>query len=243
MAELSDDQLEDFSITYRREIVFHLRQLIKSGERVIVIYDEGRESLVTVLLHIDEANNRLIFDWGGSETASEKLLASERAFFVATPLGVRNQFATSEFVRTTYESRPAFAAPIPRKFIRLQRRQFFRLALPLMHRPTCRFTVGDRATQWELSVINIGVNGIGLETQGSQLPFTIGQVLPSAVIDLGKFGRIETDLDVRHYELVTRAAKATVHMGCRFVALSPAHEVAIQKLMIQVQREDPTRHG
>lgn len=243
MIQNTEERLEDFTITYRQEIVFHLRQLINSGERVVVMFDEGRENLLTVLLDLDEESDTLIFDWGGSEAANQRLLNSSRAFFVATPVGVRNQFAATQFWKTTYESRPAFATRIPERFVRLQRRQYFRLTLPMTHRPSCTFLLGDENVLWQMSVVDIGINGVGLETHGAELPFTIGQIIPCAVIDLGKPGKIETDLDVRHYEIISRGSRQVAHMGCRFVSLTPAQELMVQRLIIHIQREERARLG
>lgn len=244
MSQLVDEQLEDFTITYRREIVFYLKQLIDAGERVMVSFDEGRESFVTILLRVDESRNVVILDWGGSEVVNKRLLQASRAYVIGNPGGVRNQFSTGPFVETAFMSRPAFAAPIPERFVRLQRRQYFRLALPMIHRPTCSFFAGDSPEPWKMAVVNIGVNGVGLEADGSRLPFVIGQVLDNATIDLDKIGGIvETDLDVRHYELITRGSRQVVHMGCRFVSLSPAQEHAIQRFIMHAQRDEKARHG
>lgn len=244
MIQAADEPLDDFTITFRREIVFHLLRLIDAGERVTVSFDEGRESFVTILLRVDEERNALILDWGGSEVVNKRLLNAQRAYVVATPGGVRNQFSTGPFLETTYQSRPAFKAPIPDKFMRLQRRQYFRLALPMTHRPSCAFVTGDNLSPWQMAVVNIGINGVGLETDGSQLPFVAGQIIPDAVMDLGKpGGHIEADLDVRHYELINRGARKIVHVGCRFVSLSPAQEHAIQRFIMHAQRDEKARYG
>lgn len=240
----TDEQLEDFTITYRQEIIFYLRQLIEAGERAIVSFDEGRESFVTILLEVDEAENAVILDWSGSETTNRRLLRTERAFVVASPGGIRHQFATGPFKELLWQSRPAFSAPIPDRFVRLQRRQFFRLSLPLFHRPTCSFVAGDTPSKWQMAVVDIGANGVGLETEGSSLPFVIGQILRNATIDLGKIGGlIRTDLDVRHYELLSRGSRHVVHMGCRFVSLTPAEEHAIQRFIMHAQRDEKARFG
>ncbi len=241
---LTDEALEDFTITYRPEIIFHLRQLIASGERALVSFDEGRETFVTILLDVDVARNALILDWGGSETTNKRLLSAERAFVVASPGGIRHQFATGPFKETTWQSRPAFSAPIPDRFVRLQRRQFFRLALPLIHRPTCSFVAGDTPSKWQMAVVDIGANGVGLETEGSSLPFVVGQILRDATIDLGKTGGvIHTDLDVRHYELLNRGSRQVVHMGCRFASLTPLEEHAVQRFIMHAQRDEKARFG
>lgn len=238
-----DPSLESFTITTRREIVFYLRQLINDGERLNVMFDEGKETLLTVPLDVDEEKGALIFDWGGSENVNQRLLKSPRTTFVANPLGVRNIFHTNHIWQTTYQKRPAFATDIPDKYIRLQRREFFRLTLPISQRRACTFTCGEPAKQWQLVTMDIGLGGVGLETLETTLPFEFGQIIPRAEVDLGKFGKVTTDLEVRFIGTVTRGQKQAGRLGCRFVKISPAQENALQQFVTQVQREERAKLG
>lgn len=238
-----EENIESFASTFRSEIVFDLRQLIDDGVRINVLFDEGRETLLTVLLAVDEENDAVIFDWGGSESANRRLLESKRNFFVANPHGVRNQFVTSRVWETTYEGRPAFATPIPEKFVRLQRREFFRLTLPVTQRRPCRFTSGEEGTQWEMAVVDICLGGVGLETHLPKLPFERGQIIAGAVVDLDKFGLIEADLEIRYIDTVVHGRKQVTRLGCRFVNLGRVQEHQVQRFVTQVQREERARLG
>jgi c-di-GMP-binding flagellar brake protein YcgR len=128
---ITPEELERFSTNHRREILFHLYQLINDRERVSVIFNEGNEMFLTVLLDIDETQDLLIFDWGGSEVTNQKLLKSERNFFICTPLVVKNQFMTGAVRETSYQQRRAFVTHLPERYTRMQRREFFRMVLPL----------------------------------------------------------------------------------------------------------------
>lgn len=243
MANDNDDNLESFAITFRREIVFYLRQLINDGERINVIFDEGRETLLTVLLDVDEEANTVIFDWGGSEAANRKLLNASRVFFVANPQGVRNQFITTRVTETSYKKRPAFATTIPDKYVRLQRREFFRLHLPVTQRRPCTFKFGDDPKVWEMLVVDIGLGGVGLECQAASLPMELGQTIKGAIIDLGKFGKLQVDLEIRFKGTTTRGNKELSRLGTHFVRLSNAQENELQRFVTFVQREERARLG
>jgi flagellar brake protein len=243
MAHSYEEDLDSFTITFRREIVFYLRQLINDGERINVMFDEGRESLLTVLLDVDEEADTFIFDWGGSENINRKLLGSERASFVATPHGVRNQFAVGRIRETSYKKRPAFAAKIPDKYVRLQRREFFRMMLPMMQRRPCSFKTAASDKVWEMSVVDIGLGGAGLEAPVATLPFGVGQTLERVSIDLGKFGKLVADLEIRYAGSVSRGAKQSSRLGCHFVKLNQAQETELQRFITQVQREERAKLG
>lgn len=242
MVHTYEDNLESFTITFRREVVFYLRQLINDGERINVMFDEGRQTMLTVLLDVDDEEDTLIFDWGSSESVNRGLLKAPRAIFVANPVGVRNQFVTSKVWETTYKKRPAFATRIPDKFVRLQRREFFRLMLPMTQRRPC-IVSGDDGKQWEMLAVDIGLGGVGLESQATSLPFENGQILSRVRIDLGKFGKLEVDLEIRFKGAVTRGAKQAIRLGCHFVKINHAQENELQRFITQVQREERAKLG
>lgn len=239
---ISAEELEKFTTDNRREILFYLHQLVNDGERVSVIFAGGNETVLTVLLHVDEAEDRLIFDWGGSEISNRKLLQSERNHFVCMPGGVRNQFATGGVRETTFRKRAAFVTRIPKSYTRLQRREYFRLILPMTRRPTCGVAPPEGQAM-ELSVVDISIGGIAAELAGATLPFEIGQVLSRARIELKGIGTLEVDLEVRNRSEVTRGGKTNGRIGCRFVKLSHAMENQLQRFITEVQREERARLG
>jgi len=241
-SSITAEELEKFTTNNRREILFYLHQLINDGERVSVIFDEGRETILTVLLHIDEESDRLIFDWGGSELSNRKLLESGRNLFVCAPHGVKNQFSTGPVGTTEYKGRRAFVTRLPDQYTRLQRREFFRLILPMTRRPTCVLPREGGPTL-ELSVVDISIGGIAAEMPGGRLPFEIGQVLPRAHIELKGIGALDVDLKVRNSSEVQRGGKTSGRVGCEFVRLSHAMEHQLQRFITDVQREERARLG
>jgi c-di-GMP-binding flagellar brake protein YcgR len=243
MSSSNEENLESYTITFRREVVFYLRQLINDGERISVVFDEGRETVLTVLLDVDEEKNAIVFDWGGSESTNRRLLEANRIFFIAKPQGVRNQFITTRVRETTYKNRPAFITDIPDTYVRLQRREFFRMLLPMTQRRPCTFKMPGAEKVWEMSVIDLGLGGAGLESPMESLPFEVGQILPQVRIDLGKFGRIEVDLEIRYAGSASRGNKQVSRLGCHFVKLGRAQENELQRFITHVQREERAKLG
>ena len=50
----SDEELERCTLHSPREVIFQLRGMIKRGDRVTVLFQEGRQSFLTVLLDVSE---------------------------------------------------------------------------------------------------------------------------------------------------------------------------------------------
>lgn len=239
---ITAEELEKFTITNRREITFYLHQLINEGERVTVSFDGGRETILTVLLDVNEAEGMLIFDWGGSETSNQKLLRSERNHFVCAPHGVKNQFSTGPVYQTAHKKRQAFMTRLPDHYTRLQRREFFRLILPMTRRPPCIIKQEEGPTL-TLSVVDLSIGGIAAEMQGNKLPFDQGQIISKARIELKTIGTLEVDLVVRNNSEIQRGGKALGRIGCSFAKLSHAMENQLQRFITDVQREERARLG
>lgn len=239
---ITAEELEKFSTTHRREILFYLHQLVADGERVSVVFNEGSEMFLTLLLDIDEAQGLLVFDWGGSEETNQKLLKSERNFFVCAPHGVKNQFLTGAMRETAHQGRRAFVTRLPERYTRLQRREFFRLVLPLTRRPLSSLPQGE-GKPLQLPVIDISIGGIAMETPTATPPFEIGQHLPSSVIELKEGHTIEVELEVRNVSQLQRGNKVVGRIGCRFIGLSHHVEHVLQRFITDVQREERARLG
>jgi len=239
---ITSEELEHFTTNNRREIVFYLNQLINDGERVSVVFDGGNETVLTVLLRVDEEKNQLLFDWGGSELSNARLLRSDRNLFVCAPHGVKNQFSTGAVSETVFKGRRAFATRLPDSYTRLQRREFFRLILPMTRRPLCRIP-RNAGEMIELSVINISIGGIAAEMPGGKPPFEIGEILQGASIELKGIGTMTVDLVVRNHSEVQRGGKTHGRIGCNFVNLGNAKEHLLQRFITDVQREERARLG
>jgi flagellar brake protein len=239
---ITPEELDKFSTDHRREILFYLYQLIADGDRVSVVFNEGSEMFLTVLLAIDEAQNQLIFDWGGSEETNQKLLNSERNFFVCAPHGVKNQFLAGAVRETVHQGRRAFVTQLPTRYTRLQRREFFRLVLPLTRRPLCSLTQ-DEGKPEQFQVIDISIGGLALETPSATPPFELGQRLPGSVIELKDGHVLEVTLEVRNVSQLQRGNKFVGRVGCQFIELTHHDEHVLQRFITDVQREERARLG
>ena len=62
-----DDDIDAFTITREREILFQLHKLIIDHEPLSVFFDDGQESMLTMAIHVDEEKGQLYLDWGGSQ--------------------------------------------------------------------------------------------------------------------------------------------------------------------------------
>jgi len=232
----SDEDFERCTLSSRREILFQLRNLIRQSARVSVSFDEGRQSFLTVLIDVSEAENELYFDIGGSEETNRAFMKTERSLFAAVIEGIRLQFSARRATIVTWGNERVYAVALPNNMLRLQRREAFRLQLPASKPYLCRIRRGT-ANEEVLPINDISVGGIGILV-AEQLFYQPFELLENCWIDLREYGMLVVTLDVR-YVLAkeSRTGKTLWRMGCRFVNLPPLYDTLIQRFMVHIEVE------
>ena len=232
----SDEELERCTLHSPREVIFQLRGMIKRGDRVTVLFQEGRQSFLTVLLDVSEAKGLLYFDIGGSNEMNLAVLKSEQSTFTTHIDGVRVQFTARKGREVTLDGGPALAVPIPAKMLRLQRREFFRLQLPSTKPYICRIRRGTPQEK-ALPLHDISIGGVGMHSP-QPLDYEPLEKLENSWIDLHDSGVLAVTLEVRYVnQIESRTGRTLWHLGCRFVNLSPLNETLIQRFMARLEAE------
>lgn len=227
---------EQFFLSGGTEIAFALNDLIHRGELVTVSFNRGGEMILTTLLALDREEDRLIFDWGGSETASRRLLASERSVFVANPEGIKVQFICGAVFETTHGGRKAFATGLPDHVVRLQRRESYRVATPVGRPLLCRVeSAAEAPGQYPLHDLSVG--GFAFTAPVLPASWQAGAMLDRVHIMLPEFGEVAAAAEIRHVtRLDPRGSAPAFRVGCRFADLPHAMDVRIQRYIVALER-------
>ena len=232
----SDEELERCTLHSPREVIFQLRGMIKRGDRVTVLFQEGRQSFLTVLLDLSEDKGLLCIDIGGSNEMNQAFLKSEQSTFATFVDGVRIQFTAKKGREVTLNGETTFAVPIPASLLRLQRRECFRLQLPSTKPYICRIRRGSPQEK-ALPLHDISIGGIGIHAP-QPLDYEPLEKLENCWIDLHDSGVLAVTLEVRYITPIeSRTGKPFWHLGCRFVNLSPLNETLIQRFMARLEAE------
>jgi len=232
----TDEELERCTLSGRREILFQLRNLIRQNERISVTFDEGRQSLLTVLMDLSPDEGTLYFDVGGSEETNAAFLKSERCHFAGVVGGIRIQFFGKSPHLVKLNGKRVFAIEVPKSMLRLQRRDAFRLQLPLAKPYICRIR---RGTPGEIALPLYDISVCGLGIQLSEKPdIESMDKLDNCWLDLRDSGMFPVTIEVRYVrESESRTAKPIWHIGCRFINLPAASETIIQRFMAKIEVE------
>ncbi len=232
----TEDELERCTLTGRREILFQLRTLIRNKERISVVFDEGRQSFLTLLFDLSEEKNCLYFDIGGSEETNASFLKSERCQFMGVVDGIRLQFSAKSPRLVKIGGQEALSVTLPQSMLRLQRRDAYRLQLPTTKPYLCLLHPGT-PDELALPIYDLSVGGLGIQL-ADRPDFEPLQKIDNCRIDLRESGTLNVALEIR-YVMATesRVHKPVWHVGCSFINPTPSIETVIQRFMAKIEVE------
>jgi len=239
---LSDAEIEErFHITGSRAIIFTLAGYIKDGEQFSALF--GDELFVTTLLAVQPDQDRVIFDCSSAEALNQRLLRASRCRLAGRPGGVNVHFDAGAARKVEYDGRPAFAVALPKTIVRLQRRESFRIATPLVNplRFVCWLPDGK---ELKLTAFDISVSGIGLLLTELPPGFEAGLILEKCRFRLPDDAQdLQLSAQVQHITATeSRTGGRQWRAGVHFLNPSGNAEARLQRYIARLERERKERN-
>lgn len=227
-----------FLVSNRMEIIRILRGLTQHNEMVSAFFNGGNDLLLTAVLEVDPDNNAVILDYGSNEALNQRILNAEKIIFVTALDRVKVQFVSRRIATASHEHRPAFRIPLPEQMLRLQRREYYRLATPILNPIKCRMPVGQEEVL-EFPLVDISAGGIGMIVGSSpDERLTIGALYPGCRIELPGIGELEMTLRIQNlFEITLKNGSKAHRAGCQFIELRASVESLIQRYILKLERE------
>ena len=136
-------------------------------------------------------------------------------------------------------------APVPDSLLRLQRREYYRLATPATHGITCSVVVhgeGIDERRVDATVLDISGGGLAVMVPPEGTPFEPDREFHHCRINLPEVGTIETKMRVRSVFRISAAnGRPMLRAGCQFVRLPDSQVSMIQRYILRVERDRNTR--
>lgn len=235
---LGDD--DPFRITASREIIALLRSIEKSKSLIRMHDRRNNTAIITTLLELDTHNNAIIIDSAPDQALNNRLTALNEIFFETSLDRVHVKFTTTEITQCLHDNQPALRMAIPTEVSRVQRRDFFRIATPVVNPIRCVVPLpkGSNPGTASLPLDDISVGGIAIFDDGQLLDHTVGAIYNDCVIDLPGVGAITVNLSLAHAQTVNLPNDKTRHrLGCEFAAPSGATLNLVQRYVAALERE------
>ena len=249
------EDLEQYLLRGRREIRQLLQELIATRALISVHLQPGGLSFLSTLITLSEDEGWLFLDASPSETIRRRALDAEFMLCVTQLNKVRIQFHITNGSELQVEGRPALAVPVPDELMRLQRRDAFRLQVPLSHNLICvlpsqgpRYADGktvarpSRSQTTDAVVVDISASGMSIEIPFNKSTPTVGDQYENCQLRLPRDNMLEVTLEVRNYgRRIHGNGKEVLRLGCSFVSPPTQAAKVIQHYIFQTQREIKAR--
>lgn len=230
--------MQETLIDSQAEIGALLKQLSDANVTLSLSTLSGA-SVIASIWTIDASSDLLRLSVGGQESMLQPLLGGVEVVAVGYIDSIKVQFHLENLALARGESDLALNASFPKRLLRFQRRDSFRVR-PLMNaRPIAVLRHPDRPTvSLELRVLDVSIGGVALLLPDTNDPIAEGARIPRAMVSLDGDTRFQVDLTVRRVSQVGEDVKGNkgTRLGCEFVRLGGQDERALQRYIDLTQR-------
>ncbi|RLM20009.1 flagellar brake protein [Brenneria alni] len=239
MKAVDENLKEQFVKRNKLAICATLRELKKNDTTVMVYHSRGQ--FISKILDVIPNDNIFIFDLGGGDHESSRVLYAGTLAFVAEPAGAKVEFS-AEIARTIdFQGLPAFTAQLPELLYLIQRRSYFRINTPLWPPLLCRGELPDESN-FQFTIRDLSLGGLSLYTDRDTTGLlTKGDTICGVEMDLNEYGLFSLDLQFVGQSTMKDVdnkgeVKITHRLSFKFPTLSAAQERDLQQVIFDLER-------
>jgi len=238
--EYGTENQSPFQIVSRREIVSLLSGIAERNEMVTLVYQGGTEIMLTRIIAVDDKKNRVYLDCSQNAAMNDVVVHSTDIVIETSLDKVRVFFNAQHVNACDYISEPALCIDIPVSIVRLQRREFFRVNIPLDRLIDCNLPLDGGI--YHLELVDISCGGVAMMDDRHLLSTAPGETYKKCSIDLGDYGQVETGLVVRNFQDISFPnGKSNRRLGCQFIDTPPSMMTIVQRYIMHLERERNAR--
>lgn len=234
---LSDEEERECRITSARQIQSLLHNISEGGLLVALYYDGAKNFILTTLL--EAGDKGLWVEQSADMPKNQRVAESKKITFVSSHNLVKVQFTVDEIRAVTHQGHPAFYLPLPDRIYRVQRREYYRLAVQLSEPLRCVIPIGEPQAGGQLvvPVMDISGGGVRLFCAEGNIEFVLGQTYAGCQINLPEVGKISVTIIVKSLVSTSPKPGQTVkRVGCEFKDIDNASGVLLQRYVTKMQR-------
>lgn len=237
-AELKD--ADQFIVSQAAQVSKLLLEVTEHQEIVSLYPSERDEFALSAAIGI--TGRLLVLEMPEGELRAE-LLAATSLLCVTTLQRVKLQFEVRFPRMVDWQGKVALAVEFPSEILRLQRRDFYRLTVPLGQPLSCHLPVGH-GDEIEISLVDISVGGVGILGFVPGLQLEPGARYHGVRIELPDAGTIAADIEIRaSFEVTLKNGIKTIRTGTQFVNLPGPMQTMIQRYITRIERERIAKEG
>jgi flagellar brake protein len=237
---LQADDYSQYLLRQPLEIRQVLHSLIARRAMITAYLDGSSDSFLTTALGLSPDDGQLMLDASNDEHMNQRAEAAEQLFCITQLDSVKIQFPVARPQRRPYQGHMALRAPIPDILLRLQRREYYRLAAPASHALGCTIPIADpqgQVTSYLARVLDISCSGVAVMVPPKGVPFEPEMEFSGCHIVLPEAGPVLATLKVRNlFRLTNRQGITMLRAGCQFMDLPETMNTLINRYILKVER-------
>lgn len=232
-----------YTVQSQREILSLLRT-IQQQNLLVNLSFAGGEGVITTILAIDVSRNLVVLDGAQSKMLNQRLCSGERVSFSTSLNGVSISFSSAKIDLVSFEHRPALKIDVPQELIRLQRRDYFRIMMPIANPTYCIIPPSPGLNQEPIkaTMIDLSCGGVAIAENEGKFCMQIGDVMYDCKMQLHDVGPLIVTLEVCNIAQITlHNGIRKTRLGCRFVDIPANLPAILQRYILNMEREQLTR--
>ncbi len=227
-----------YDVHSRLDIVSTMRALADHHSLVTAYGERPSDFIVSAVLAVYPDDDLMVLDFGADRAPTERVLAAGDVRVVTQLEHIRIQFSAEVAGTLDYEGAPAFLARIPEVMQRLQRREYYRVRIPLSSPLT--MTVMPNPDRPEIAVplrvLDVSCGGIALTNVPVALGAAVGTVYRECRVNLPGLGAMTVDLRIVRVARDETKPGSCVVAGS-FVDLPAPTMMLLQRYINRLERE------
>jgi flagellar brake protein len=232
---------EQFLVHNQKEIVHILNELAK--HHVMLKLTFNQKTCLTNVISVDTRENVVYLDIGVDEVFNDKLLTSHHITFSKDD-GVKIKWISEQLTFANLKDGKAIKINIPTTLMRLQRREFFRLATPIASAVPCLIPVEDDSNIdevrfIELTLIDASLGGVAaMASHPLDQQLIIGANFDKCRINFPDVGETSVTLQVRNINQITlKDGVVKYRIGLQYISPSRGNEGLIHRYTYNLERQ------
>lgn len=229
---IKDDQIE--TVSRKPHVLRLLRRLHAQRGRLWLAPTGEQGHHPVAVLDLDEDREALITDIvPGSK--GERIRQADTLDATTSMDGIRTWFEIPRWLRIQEGGEDYYAIPYPETIYRLQRRDAFRIQLPMTNQAQCRLCIGG--SEIETRIRDLAVGGVGVTLEGDDdTLFDTGEIIEGVKIT-SDFGLNADGLTIEIRHVSPAPEKGKLRVGCRFLSPDPMFTQQLQQTIQRLQLE------
>jgi flagellar brake protein len=239
------DEEEKYLLRSAREIGLALQSLIDKRALISAYISPRNHTFPTALIGISPDQGSLLIDGSANDAINRSVTQAHHLTCVSQLDRIHVQFRLTGLSPLLVDGQIAFKAEMPDRVLKLQRREFYRLQVPVAEPVTCSVQTGPTSHSPEytdLRVLDISGGGIAVVVPHGHPLFKPYRDLEDCLLRLPDIDPIPVQLSVRNlFRQLNQNGTETWRAGCQFTRLPRGADVLIQRYIFRLDRQRSAR--